>query len=116
MTLTIQRPDEEDEREVQATLSEHPDKEGQAYLGVTIGAFFRVRHFEGESPPEGMEPFFHFDFDELPFDWDRDDDSRPRRFQFRIQPDKSWDEFEFHLPPAPFELEEEPCCSGDSVL
>jgi serine protease Do len=44
ITLTVFRGKEESEMEI--TLGEHPEKEGKAYLGVWVGSFFRMEHFE----------------------------------------------------------------------
>jgi S1-C subfamily serine protease len=57
VTLTVFDSEEEEERDVEVVLAEHPENEGQAYLGVALGGFFRFRSFEGEFPP----------LDELPF-------------------------------------------------
>jgi S1-C subfamily serine protease len=73
MTLTVQHPDDEEEREVEVTLAEHPEEEGKAYLGVEIGGFIHV-HRGGESEwhhgEDSFEYFFDWDapFDEAPFD------------------------------------------------
>jgi hypothetical protein len=107
VTLTVYRSEEEaedaEELEIEVTLGEHPDEEGVAYLGVTIGGFFRIRRFESGERLRGMHPFqFHFDFDapfdelppglddldleapldELPFDLD----DVPHHFEFQFPP------------------------------
>jgi hypothetical protein len=98
VTLTVYRSDDEGEQEIEVTLAENPEAEGEAYLGVHIGGFFRLRRFEGGELPEEMGPLHRFfDLDELPFDWD----NLRRRFEFRLPPDPS---------------EQEPCCSGENVL
>ncbi len=49
--------------ELEATLAEHPDHKGKAYLGVTIMGFFGVRKFMGGETPDGfMRPDFRFRF------------------------------------------------------
>ena len=57
ITLTIYRSGDEGPLEIQATLGEHPEEEGLAYLGVTIGGFSRV---EMRSPnlPERFRYYF----------------------------------------------------------
>lgn len=100
VTLTVYQRDGEEEREIEVTLAEHPNEEEKAYLGVSIGGFFRIeRHFEGDEPPHGFEYFqfqrpFDFDFDfELPFDrlelpFHLDE---PRRFEFDWPPGEDRD-------------------------
>jgi S1-C subfamily serine protease len=55
ITLTVFRGKEESEMEV--TLDEHPDKEGKAYLGVWVGSFFRMEHFEDDERPHRFKFF-----------------------------------------------------------
>ena len=84
VTLSILRAGGGDEHEIEVTLGEHPDQDGQAYLGVTIGGsfrYFRMPGSEGGELPPGFEPGrgrFHlkvpldrlpFNLDELPGDW-----------------------------------------------
>jgi S1-C subfamily serine protease len=90
ITLTVVRFDGEGEREIEVTLGEHPDKEGEAYLGVWVGSLFQMEHFEGDEEPH------RFKFFERPFDLDE----LPRRFEFR-----------WHWPPG------EDCdgCPGESI-
>jgi len=89
ITLTVD-PSGEEEREVQVLLGEHPDKEGKAYLGVSIGGFFRMHRFEGDEHPRMFRfsiPPFDFDelpSDELPFDLDE----FLRQFRFPWKPDE----------------------------
>ena len=59
VTLTVYRSGETEAVEVDVVLSEHPDVEGQAYLGVTIGSFLRI---EGNRPFHQFEAPFHFEF------------------------------------------------------
>jgi len=88
--LTILNREEETKREIEVTLGEHPDEEGQAYLGVSVGGFFRMRHFEleeGERPPRFKFHFPPFGSEEWPFDeFDFDFDITPHRFEFRLPP------------------------------
>ena len=63
ITLTIYRNGETEAVEIDVTLGEHPDKEGQAYLGVTIGGFL---HIEGNPTFNEENPPFHFEFN---FPW-----------------------------------------------
>ena len=85
ITLTIQRPGADSPRQVSVTLSENPDAEGQAYLGIEymrmpgfIGSAIegrRLFQFEVPQPggesiplpqlPEEFMPFMH-EFPELP--------------------------------------------------
>jgi len=109
VTLTVYRPGgadtEAEERDLEVTLAEHPEAEGTAYLGVTIGGFLHMRRFEdGRGNRELFDFDFDFDFeaplddlplDELPFDLD----DMPHRFQF-------------HFPPEPAEGGAA-CCGGD---
>jgi S1-C subfamily serine protease len=93
VTLTILGNGGEDEaRDVEVTLGEHPDEEGKAYLGVSTGGFIHLQRVEeGEWPHEdGPELFFDWDesFDELPFG----PDEMPQHFEFRFRPNLSDDE------------------------
>jgi S1-C subfamily serine protease len=64
IALTISRDGES--QEIEATLAEHPDEEGRAYLGVTIAGFFGTRTFREDEAPEGFQgPRLDFRF---PFD------------------------------------------------
>jgi S1-C subfamily serine protease len=75
ITLTVFRFDDKEEREIEATLGEHPDEEGKAYLGVWVGSLFHMEHLEGDEEPH------RFRFFERPFDLDE----LPRRFEFHWQ-------------------------------
>jgi S1-C subfamily serine protease len=106
ITLTVYRLDEEDEdageREVEVTLAEHPEKEGEAYLGVSTGIFLHVHPSEGRGWFPMDESFeFHFDleapFDEPPFDFD----AEPYHF-----------EYDYHYPPDSLNGEDARCCGG----
>jgi S1-C subfamily serine protease len=65
LKLTVYRPQDEAQGgeapqggetiEIEATLAEHPDKAGEAYLGVTTGGFFRMRRFDGNHQLPGLE-------------------------------------------------------------
>jgi S1-C subfamily serine protease len=104
VTLTVYRRDAGEEQEIEVTLAENPEREGAAYLGVTVGGFFQLRRFEGEGPFRRF-----FDFDRAPIE--RDDWPRLRLFGFPLQlrqffkefPFKEWDRlpqrFEFHFSP-----------------
>ncbi len=100
--LTVLGADEEEERQVEVTLAEHPEMAGQAYLGVTIGAFFRSWHYEGGEDQSGEQPFGEF-LDRFNFDW------QPREHLDWLPFD-----LDFDLPPELFQ--EVPCCSEDSAL
>jgi hypothetical protein len=81
--LSVFRARGGNEREIEVTLGEHPDQDGRAYLGVTIGGSFRFfggPGSEGGALPPGFEfgqGTFHlevplgempFHLDELPLD------------------------------------------------
>ena len=102
VTLTVRRPGEAEEREIEITLVVHPAEEGKAYLGVLIGGFFRMQrsgHSEGphEYEKELLELDLRFEapFDEMPFGLD----ALP-------------DHFEFRFPPEPLGGDEVDCCGG----
>ena len=75
ITLTVYRNGEEETLEIEVVLGEDPEVDGQPYLGVRIGGFFR---FERKSPSLGPESPFHFEFH---FPWQ--DGNQPDN---RIQP------------------------------
>ena len=52
VTLTVAKPEDDITREVTVTLAEHPDQAGQAYLGVQVGGFFRLKRSEDGSSIE----------------------------------------------------------------
>jgi S1-C subfamily serine protease len=87
VVLTVFRPGDESEREVEVTLGEHPEEGGKAYLGVRIGGYMRMRHLEGERP-------FSRDFD---FDFRLDREEWPRGFKFHWPPDERDDGGAGHL-------------------
>jgi S1-C subfamily serine protease len=61
LKLTVYRPQSGetpqtgDTLELEATLAEHPDKAGEAYLGVTLGGSFRIRRFDGNHGLPGLQ-------------------------------------------------------------
>jgi S1-C subfamily serine protease len=61
LKLTVYRPQNRetpqdgDTLELEATLAEHPDKAGEAYLGVVTGGSFRIRQFEGNHGLPGLK-------------------------------------------------------------
>jgi S1-C subfamily serine protease len=59
IALTVLRINESEPMEVELTLGEDPETAGQAYLGVSIGGFFR---YEYRGPGQDPENPFHFDF------------------------------------------------------
>lgn len=72
ISLTVLANDQTDARQVEITLGEHPDKEGGAYLGVSIGVGFRQYRFGGRGRRPEIEPFFpwgdfEFNFEDWPF-------------------------------------------------
>ena len=103
VTVTVSRPGEEEERDVEVTLAEHPEEEEKAYLGVQIGGFVHVHGFEGGEGPgelDSFEFFFHGGppFDELPFD----PEEVPGHLRFRF------------LPHISIEVDGTDCC-GDRI-
>lgn len=104
ITLTVYRLNDEDEgdeddedagkREVEVTLAEHPEKEGEAYLGVSIGVFWHVHRSDGRGWFPLDESFeFHFDFDAEPYIFE-------------------YDEYDYHYPPEPLTGQDARCCGG----
>jgi S1-C subfamily serine protease len=59
ITLSVFRSGEEEAMSIQATLGASPDNEGQAYLGVTLGGFFRLFDSD-EGPRDWPGPRFEF--------------------------------------------------------
>ena len=59
ITLTVYRSGEEEALEIDVELGEHPEVDGQAYLGVEISGFLRFDHL---SPGQEGENPFHFEF------------------------------------------------------
>jgi len=62
ISLTVLGDDQPDERQVEVTLGEHPEKERVAYLGVSIGVGVRQYRFGGQRGDSEIAPFFDFDF------------------------------------------------------
>jgi hypothetical protein len=114
VTLTVLGSADEAEREVEVTLAEHPENEGQAYLGVFIGGFVRSRRFEEQGAPRWTQPlerFFERFQHRLPFELDGE-----YRFQFEWPPDGHLElpfelDLDFNLLPELFQ--EAPCCTQD---
>jgi S1-C subfamily serine protease len=109
VTLTVLQPgkdgEEDEERQVKVTLAEHPEKDGEAYLGVQIGGFVRTskvwpgEHLDRRDPLQFFDDFdWEKPFDELPFD----PEEVPGQFRFHFSPDIS------------IEVDETHCC-GDSI-
>jgi S1-C subfamily serine protease len=90
VTLTVNSAGAGEEADIKVTLAAHPDDKDRAYLGVSIGGFFRRGNLDWEELPQefGMRegPFFFqippggapmdpdalpFNLDELPFDLDQ---------------------------------------------
>jgi S1-C subfamily serine protease len=97
VTLTVFHPgDEEDEaeRQIEVTLAEHPEEEGEAYLGARIGGFVHI-HRSGDGQEHELEFNFDGSLDDLPLEMD---DSH----------------FEFHLPREHLDDGETVCC-GESA-
>jgi S1-C subfamily serine protease len=107
VTLIVLVPGEEEERELEITLAEHPENEGQAYLGVFIGGFLRMDRSEEREGLPGMRPLEEFleQFrDRFPFHHDNGD-----RLEWLPRPHR--DGFDFDLPDELFDWE--PCCTED---
>ena len=81
VTLTVVASGEEEEREIEVKLGEHPNEEEKAYLGVQIGGFVRVRRWDDERP-HGPESFEFF------YDWEPPFDAVPRHFEFHVPPER----------------------------
>jgi S1-C subfamily serine protease len=84
ISLTVYRAGSEGEIEIEVTLGEHPEDEGQAYLGVYLGEFFHM-----ERSPEGGEGLHHFQFFGLPGlpHSELPGDELLREFEFRWPPE-----------------------------
>jgi S1-C subfamily serine protease len=98
LKLTVYRPQDEAQGgeapqgggtlELEATLAEHPDKAGQAYLGVATGGFFRMRRFDGNQQLPGLEDLQRRLQLELPFkESPLDQAVAPYGFQFQVSSD-----------------------------
>lgn len=59
VSLTVYRDGESEPMEVEVTLAEDPEVSGQAYIGVSIGGFFRYQH---SVPGQNSDNPFHFEF------------------------------------------------------
>ena len=89
LKLTVYRPEANETLEVEATLAEHPEKEGVAYLGVFLGGAFTPRGFDYVPGPPGMRgqgQRFQFEFpvDPSKLPLDSDSEVQPYRFHFEI--------------------------------
>lgn len=77
LTLTLRRPGEEEARELEVTLGEHPEKAGVAYLGVQAGYVIRIHRWDGdEARPSLVPPDDRLDLAPL-----------PHQFEFRLPHD-----------------------------
>jgi S1-C subfamily serine protease len=105
VTLTVLQSGEEEEREVEVTLAEHPEEEGKTYLGVQIGGFVHVSKIERGERSDGREPLQFFD----DFDWEAPFDDLP------FNPEEVPGHFRFHFSPdISIGVDETNCC-GDSI-
>jgi len=66
VTLTVYRQGNEDALTVEVELGEHPEKTGQAYLGVKISGFIIIKKGEGEEVFPQLPSPRDF-FDKMPF-------------------------------------------------
>ena len=107
VTLTVLQPDkdgeEHEERQIKVTLAEHPEKDGEPYLGVQIGGFVRMGRVEHGERPLGRDSFEYF------FDWEAPLDELP------FAPEELPDHFRFHFSPdISIQVDETHGC-GDSI-
>lgn len=62
VTLTVRHANQATDTQIEVTLGEKPGQAGKAYLGVSLGGFFR-HDFGGGNTPHGFGiPDFRFDF------------------------------------------------------
>lgn len=87
LTLLVFDPETGENKEVEITLGEHPDKENFGFLGITIGGMF-IRSFGDTDEELDQEFFFHHDFDFHP------------PFEFQFPPDR------FHQTPPETPMQE----------
>jgi S1-C subfamily serine protease len=125
ITLTIHRSGEE-EQEIEVTLAENADQEGAAYLGATVGGFYRgffsPGRIQGSPLPGWMGPLRRLFGLENRLSFGEDEGETPGPFWFRMRPGRFFDfgqddtprRFEFDFSPDIFE--QEPCCSEENVL
>jgi membrane-associated protease RseP (regulator of RpoE activity) len=94
ITVTIYRPDEENEINIEIKLGEHPEDPEKGFLGVVPLPLINRDRFHNEGEFEGQGPFFYFKglplgqlpFDELPFDLDELPlDQLPFDFEFEYE-------------------------------
>jgi serine protease Do len=83
ITLTVYRSSDQQVVTIDVTLGPHPDQEGRAYLGVSIGGFFHIQQ-PGEDDGSGG-----FELYGQPFDWPFGQDGAPFQFQLPLPPDGS---------------------------
>ncbi len=66
VTLTVSSLDEDEAREVEVTLAEHPEKEDAAYLGVHLGGFIHIHRSEdGDEQSIELDMFLDVPSEEL---------------------------------------------------
>lgn len=101
IALGLLRAPTGEEREVEVLLGEHPDRDGEAYLGLYLGGGFRFNVVPGQ---EGEEPVPGLDLDS-------------GSFHFNLPLDlKELDrEFQFHWSPGSNNCNSGPGCSEDSL-
>jgi S1-C subfamily serine protease len=94
ITVTIYRPDEENETDYEIKLGEHPENPEKGFLGVVPLPLIKIEGFHKEGEFEGHGPFFYFKglpfddlpLDELPFDLDELPlDQLPFDFEFEFE-------------------------------
>jgi S1-C subfamily serine protease len=111
ISLTVISPEEE-EREVEVTLADNPEQEGQAYLGVRIGGFWRSFRFDGAPNLRGGQPLEQF-LDQLPFDFGQGGELQ---FDWGSQPHLRWGPSNPDVTGSPRSLIQTPCCTGEQTL
>jgi S1-C subfamily serine protease len=100
LKLTVYRPEEDETLEVEVTLAERPDPEGDgaAYLGVFMGGVFAPRGLDYELNPPAMRERGH----RFQFEFPMDPDKLPFDFDSEVEP------YRFH-----FEMPHDDCCGGE---
>jgi S1-C subfamily serine protease len=94
IAVTIYRPDEEEEIELEIMLGEHPENPDKGFLGIVPLPLLNMDDFHHEGQTEGHQPFFFFkgipfgehSLDELPFNLDELPlDELPFDFEFEFE-------------------------------
>lgn len=96
VTLTVYRPKDDETLEIEVTLTEHPEEEGKAYLGVFLSGVFITQEFGGQHAPPMLK-------------------GQGREYRFRLPLDPDQLPFDFNVEPHWFHFETPPndCCDGE---